>query len=155
MNEAPTSSSLPNCPSCGTLNPWNARFCVNCGTRLVDDATLERAFESSVADVVSDASPQPAASSASSDPGVPDAQPASTAPLVDAVQPSLSASQPVDALGWPAGAATPPAKTNKTALFVILGILAVILLCCCAFGLIAIISAANDTGLQHTLSPSA
>ena len=131
MSDPTPPASSRVCPSCGTENWPSARFCAECGTRLVDEAVLERDFDSTVADVIA------------SEPEISDE------PLLVSAEPVAEVPLPTE---WPATFAQPPSKSRNTTLWVVLGIFAFILACCCGLTLLVTISSANDSALQRELS---
>lgn len=125
MSDSTSSSAQRTCPSCGTANWPSARYCGQCGTRLVDDAGVEREFERAVSDVLD--------------------APATASSEAPASHPALSNEQ------WPTVAAQ-PRRSGKTVLWVVLGIFAFILACCCGLTLLVTITSSNDSALQRELS---
>jgi hypothetical protein len=136
------------CPSCGTENGPNARFCAECGTRLVDDEALARDFESTVAAVVDE-------------PGTAD-NPTVEVEVVRPIDPDETAAQgdvvyfdqqpaPEQPTEWPTTFQEAPRSRNTT-LWIILGIIAFILACCCGLGLLVTVTSANDSALHRELS---
>jgi threonine/homoserine/homoserine lactone efflux protein len=53
---------------------------------------------------------------------------------------------------WPATVPTSVPKSRNTALWIVLGIFAFILVCCCVLALVVTIVSSNDSALQRELS---
>jgi hypothetical protein len=136
------------CPSCGTENGPTARFCAECGTRLVDDEALARDFESTVAAVVDEpgTSDNPTVEVEIVRPVTTDEAVYEGTAIHFEQQPAPQ--QPTE---WPTTFQEPPRSRNTT-LWIILGIIAFILACCCGLGLLVTISSANDSARHRELS---
>lgn len=154
MSDAQDQGGTRVCPSCGTENWPSARFCAECGTRLVDEAVLARDFEYTVADVVDDqTTPEERPQHVVAAPVdiVPD-DPEATLPAVTVA--SVSSQPPPPPTEWPAtfSQTQPQTSSKKTWLWILLGIFAFILACCCGLGLLVAVSSSNDTGLHRELT---
>ncbi|RIK38980.1 MAG: hypothetical protein DCC58_15955 [Chloroflexi bacterium] len=142
------------CPNCGASNWATARFCAECGTRLVSEGDLEQAFEAGVADVLGDSAENAVPTAADQMLPAGAATGSSQQPLssVDAPPVQVGDGAVSAQAGWVESTPQPKPLRQNTALWIVLGILAFILACCCGVSLLVAISAANDTALQRELS---
>jgi hypothetical protein len=146
MNDQIQPAATPVCPSCGAQNWPSARFCAECGTRLVAESDLDRAFESTVAEVIAPTSEETHTPAAQHEESAAESFAETSIAGPATVQPTP---QPAE---WPATVTAPAPRSRNTALWIVLGIFAFILVCCCLLALAVTITSSNDSALQRELS---
>lgn len=148
------------CPTCGNPTPAGARFCPNCGTPLSAAPAGDEWFRDAIDDVVAD----DAATAAGAPPaGVPDAVPTTGQAWGTGAPPATESPRQEPAWTATSGewSSPPPVvvaaeeptgwRRNRT-LWIILGIVGFVLLCCCGSMMLVSAVSSVDSAFQDEIS---